>query len=175
MAAKDAIELAVVEIGKTKKNFEFVSQVVGRKRKELDARTGFVHAISKRIEKLPTFNNRLHVPEDVEYAKLDGSSGDNYLRIQVVLCDIDFYMRQISAYMNELTQYASSIELVARIRPSKYPPVESKWVQFSVAVRDLQMVSLEGHLDQIRKHVIEPFERVMRAYENPSLAMKKRQ
>ncbi|RSL85741.1 hypothetical protein CDV31_016516 [Fusarium ambrosium] len=175
MAAKDAIELAVVEIGKTKKNFEFVSQVVGRKRKELDARTGFVHAISKRIEKLPTFNNRLDVPEDVEYAKLDGSSGDNYLRIQVVLCDIDFYMRQISAYINELTQYASSIKLVARIRPSKYPPVESKWVQFSVAVRDLQMVSLQGHLDQIRKHVIEPFERVMRAYENPSLAMKKRQ
>ncbi|KAL2680328.1 hypothetical protein Neosp_007925 [[Neocosmospora] mangrovei] len=175
VAAKNAMELAIVEIGKTKRNFEFVSQVVGRKRKESDARTGFVHAISKRIERLPTFNNRLDVPEDVEYTKLDESFRDNYLQIQVVLRDIEFYMRQVSAYVNELAQYASSIELVARIEPRRYPRVESKWVQFSIEIRDLQMISLEEHLDQIRKRVIEPFQHLIRAYGNPSLAMKKRQ
>ncbi|PNY25823.1 Rho guanine nucleotide exchange factor gef1 [Tolypocladium capitatum] len=175
MAAKESLETAIIEINKTKKNFELVGQIVGRKRKESDVKAGFARAFGKRVDKLQTSNNR--PPEDPDYAKLNEKFGDDYLRLQVVLRDVEFYTRQVSAYVHEFLQYLSSIELVMRLQPGSYPELESKWVQFNISVRDLEKVALEEHsqLAQVRKHVIEPFELVIKAYGNPSLAMKKRQ
>lgn len=173
MEAKDILETAIVEINKTKKNFELVGQIVGRKRKESDVKAGFARAFGKRVDKLQASNNR--PAEDADYAKLNEKFGDDYLRLQVVLRDVEFYTRQVSAYVHEFLQYMSSIELVMRLQPGSYPELESKWVQFNISVRDLEKVALEEHLAQVRKHVIEPFEHVIKAYGNPSLAMKKRQ
>ncbi|KAG8426888.1 hypothetical protein J3459_007721 [Metarhizium acridum] len=173
MEAKDILETAIIEINKTKKNFELVGQIVGRKRKESDVRAGFARAFGKRVDKLQASNNR--PAEDADYAKLTEKFGDDYLRLQVVLRDVEFYTRQVSAYVHEFLQYMSSIELVMRLQPGNYPELESKWVQFNISVRDLEKVALEEHLAQVRKHVIEPFEHVIKAYGNPSLAMKKRQ
>ncbi|KAH6975803.1 hypothetical protein EDB80DRAFT_740174 [Ilyonectria destructans] len=113
--------------------------------------------------------------EDAEYAKLNERFGDDYLRLQDVLRVVEFYTRQVSAYVHEFLTYLSSIELVMRFQPGSYPELEAKWVQFNISIRDLEKVSLEEHLSQVRKHVIEPFELVIKAYGNPSLAMKKRQ
>jgi hypothetical protein len=173
LSAKDVLETAIIEINKTKKNFELVGQIVGRKRKESDVKAGFARAFGKRVDKLQASNNR--PTEDAVYAKLNEKFGDDYLRLQVVLRDVEFYTRQVASYVHEFLQYLSSIELVMRLQPGSYPELESKWVQFNISVRDLEKVALEEHLAQIRKQVIEPFELVIKAYGNPSLAMKKRQ
>ncbi|KAI1872510.1 hypothetical protein JX265_005390 [Neoarthrinium moseri] len=170
-SAKSALEDAIEEINKTKKNFELVGQIVGRKRKDSDVR-GFARAFGKRVDKLQATNNR--PSEDAEYAKLHEKFGDDYLRLQVVLRDVEFYTRQVTAYVHEFLQYLSSMELVMRLQPSPHPELESKWVRFNVSMRDIEKVALEQHLSQVRKHVIEPFEHVIKAYSNPSLAMKKR-
>lgn len=172
-AAKDTLETAIIEINKTKKNFELVGQIVGRKRKESDVKTGLARAFGKRVDKLQTSGNR--PSEDALYAKLKEKFGDDYLRLQVVLRDVEFYTRQVSEYVQEFLRYLSSIELVMRLQPGNYPELESKWVQFNISMRDLEKVVLEDHLAQVRKQVIEPFEQVIKAYGNPSLAMKKRQ
>ncbi|KAK5990866.1 Dynamin-binding-like protein [Cladobotryum mycophilum] len=172
VTAKDALEEAIIEINKTKKNFELVGQIVGRKRKESDVKAGLARAFGKRVDKLQGGNRP---PEDPEYAKLEERFSDDYLRLQVVLRDVEFYTRQVSAYVHEFLQYLSAIELVMRLQPGSYPELESKWVQFNISIRDLEKVALEQHLQQVRKHVIEPFEHVIKAYGNPSLAMKKRQ
>ncbi|KAF4455060.1 Rho guanine nucleotide exchange factor gef1 [Fusarium austroafricanum] len=171
--AKEILETAIIEINKTKKNFELVGQIVGRKRKESDVKAGFARAFGKRVDKLQASGAR--ASEDSEYSKLNEKFGDDYLRLQVVLRDVEFYTRQVSAYVHEFLQYLSSIELVMRLQPGNYPELESKWVQFNISIRDLEKVALEEHLSQVRKHVIEPFEHVIKAYGNPSLAMKKRQ
>ncbi|KLO87431.1 uncharacterized protein LW93_10285 [Fusarium fujikuroi] len=171
--AKEILETAIIEINKTKKNFELVGQIVGRKRKESDVKAGFARAFGKRVDKLQASGTR--TSEDSEYAKLNEKFGDDYLRLQVVLRDVEFYTRQVSAYVHEFLQYLSSIELVMRLQPGNHPELESKWVQFNISMRDLEKVALEEHLSQVRKHVIEPFEHVIKAYGNPSLAMKKRQ
>ncbi|KAF4999267.1 hypothetical protein FDECE_11561 [Fusarium decemcellulare] len=171
--AKEILETAIIEINKTKKNFELVGQIVGRKRKESDVKAGFARAFGKRVDKLQASGSRQS--EDADYAKLNEKFGDDYLRLQVVLRDVEFYTRQVSAYVHEFLQYLSSIELVMRLQPGNYPELESKWVQFNISIRDLEKVALEEHLSQVRKHVIEPFEHVIKAYGNPSLAMKKRQ
>ncbi|RCI15686.1 hypothetical protein L249_3448 [Ophiocordyceps polyrhachis-furcata BCC 54312] len=173
LAAKDSLETAIIEINRTKKNFELVGQIVGRKRKESDVKAGFARAFGKRVDKLQASTNRPR--EDQEYVKLNEKFGDDYLRLQVVLRDVEYYTRQVAAYVHEFLQYLSSIELVMRFQPGNYPELESKWVQFNISVRDLEKVALEEHLAQVRKHVIEPFELVIKAYGNPSLAMKKRQ
>ncbi|KAI6785681.1 Dynamin-binding protein-like protein [Emericellopsis cladophorae] len=172
-AAKDVIENAIIEINKTKKNFELVGQIVGRKRKESDGKSGLARAFGKRVDKLQAPGAR--PPEDSEYAKLHEKFGDDYLRLQVVLRDVEFYTRQISTYVREFLQYLSSVELVMRIQPGGHPELESKWVQFNISIRDIEKLALEEHLAQVRKQVIEPFELVIKAYGNPSLAMKKRQ
>lgn len=172
--AKDLLETAIIEINKTKKNFELVGQIVGRKRKESDVKAGFARAFGKRVDKLQAGGGN-RPAEDAEYAKLNERFGDDYLRLQVVLRDVEFYTRQVSAYVHEFLQYLSSIELVMRFQPGSYPELEAKWVQFNISIRDLEKVALEEHLSSVRKHVIEPFELVIKAYGNPSLAMKKRQ
>ncbi|RYP87875.1 hypothetical protein DL770_004709 [Monosporascus sp. CRB-9-2] len=172
-SAKSSLENAIVEINKTKKNFELVGQIVGRKRKESsDMKVGFARAFGKRVDKLQAASNR--EPEDAEYLKLHERFGDDYLRLQVVLRDVEFYTRQVSAYVHEFLQYLSSMELVMRLQPSPHPEIESKWVRFNVSMRDVEKVALEQHLSQVRKQVIEPFELVIKSYANPSLAMKKR-
>ncbi|KAI0817496.1 hypothetical protein GGR55DRAFT_22050 [Xylaria sp. FL0064] len=170
--AKNAIENAIEEINKTKKNFELVGQIVSRRRKESDVKAGFARAFGKRVDKLQPTGNK--PPEDAEYLKLHEKFGDDYLRLQVVLRDVEFYTRQVTEHVHEFLQYLSSMELVMRIQPSPHPEIESKWVRFNVSMRDLEKIALEQHLSQVRKQVIEPFELVIRSYSNPSLAMKKR-
>ncbi|KAI0459430.1 hypothetical protein F5B21DRAFT_526137 [Xylaria acuta] len=171
-AAKTALEGAIEEINKTKKNFELVGQIVGRRRKESDVKAGLARAFGKRVDKLQTATNK--PPEDTEYLKLHEKFGDDYLRLQVVLRDVEFYTRQVTDHVHEFLQYLSSMELVMRLQPSPHPEIESKWVRFNVSMRDIEKVALEQHLSQVRKQVIEPFELVIKSYSNPSLAMKKR-
>ncbi|KAI1423956.1 hypothetical protein F5Y12DRAFT_499736 [Xylaria sp. FL1777] len=170
--AKIAVENAIEEINKTKKNFELVGQIVGRRRKESDVKAGFARAFGKRVDRLQPASNK--PSEDTDYLKLHEKFGDDYLRLQVVLRDVEFYTRQVTEHVHEFLQYLSSMELVMRLQPSPHPEIESKWVRFNVSMRDLEKVALEQHLSQVRKQVIEPFELVIKSYSNPSLAMKKR-
>ncbi|KAA8633371.1 hypothetical protein SMACR_04827 [Sordaria macrospora] len=171
--AKSTVISAIDEINRTKRNFELVGQIVGnRKRKDSDVRAGLARAFGKRVDKLQGASNR--APEDEEYAKLHERFGDEFLRLQVVLRDVEFYTRSASTYVHEFLQYVTAMELVMRLQPSRdYAHIESRWVQFSVSMRDMEKI-LDKHLVDVRKHVIEPFEQVIKCYQNPGLAIKKR-
>ena len=97
--------------------------------------------------RLPTAG--LPLIHDTEYGKLRERFNDDYLRLQVVLRDVEFYTRQVTAYVHEFLQYLSSIELVMRLQASPYPEVESKWVQFNVSMRDIEKVALEEHVSLV--------------------------
>lgn len=144
LSARVSVETAILEINKTKKNFELVGQIVGRKRKESDVKTGFARAFGKRVDKLQASSNR--PAEDPEYVKLNEKFNDDYLRLQVVLRDVEFYTREVSAYVQAFLDYLSAMELVMRLQPSPYPELESKWVQFNVSMRDIKKVTLEQHV-----------------------------
>lgn len=145
--ARATVETAILEINKTKKNFELVGQIVGRKRKESDVKAGFARAFGKRVDKLQASGNR--PPEDPEYLKLNEKFNDDYLRLQVVLRDVEFYTRQVSTYVQAFLDYLSAIELVTRLQPGPYPELESKWVQFNVSMRDIKKVALDQHVSNL--------------------------
>ncbi|KKF93695.1 Rho guanine nucleotide exchange factor gef1 [Ceratocystis platani] len=172
MSAKDSLEEAIIEINKTKKNFELVGQIVSGKRKDSDVKAGIARAFGKRSDKMQTGNR---VPEDEVYVKLNERFNEDFMRLQVVLRDAEDYKQQVSAYVHEFLQYLSSIELVMRLQPSGYPELESKWVQFNVSMRDIEQAVLKGHMRQIDNQVVHPFENLIQSHHNPALAMKKRQ
>lgn len=147
VAARISVESAILEINKTKKNFELVGQIVGRKRKESDVKAGFARAFGKRVDKLQTSNNR--PPEDPEYAKLNEKFSDDYLRLQVVLRDVEYYTRQVAAYVQTFLDYLSAMELVMRLQPGPHPELEAKWVQFNVSMRDIKTVALDQHVSKL--------------------------
>lgn len=144
VAARVSVEEAILEINKTKKNFELVGQIVGRKRKESDVKTGFARAFGKRVDKLQASSNR--PADDPEYLKLKEKFTDDYLRLEVVLRDVVIYTREVSDYVQAFLDYLSAMELVMRLQPSPYPELESKWVQFNVSMRDIKKVTLEQHV-----------------------------
>ncbi|KAL8300489.1 hypothetical protein RB593_010035 [Gaeumannomyces tritici] len=171
MFARSALENAILDINKTKKNFELVGQIVGRKRKGLDVRAGFARAFGKRVDKLQVLTVRIQ--EDPEYKALQEKFGDDYLRLQAMLRNVEFYTRQVSEYVHQFLQLLSAMNLMMRLQPSPYPEIESKWARFYISI-NVENVALDQHLAQVRKHVIEPFALVIRCYDRPSLAMKKR-
>jgi hypothetical protein len=148
----EALTLSCQELGtllqnidELKKRIHMVGKIVGRKRKESDVRSGLAKAFGRAREaKVQTNPNR---PRDDEvYLKLHEKFGDDYLRLQVVLRDVEFYTRQVTTWTNDFLRYLSSMELIMRMTASPYPELESKWARFNMSMRDMGTIALEDHV-----------------------------
>jgi hypothetical protein len=147
----EALQMARQELGSLlqniddlKKRIHMVGKIVGRKRKESDVRSGLAKAFGRRAEKIQANPNR---PRDDEvYLKLHEKFGDDYLRLQVVLRDVEFYTRQVTTWTNDFLRYLSSMELIMRMSASPYPELESKWTRFNMSMRDMSNIALEDHV-----------------------------
>jgi hypothetical protein len=122
-----------------------VGKIVGRKRNQSDVRAGIAKAFGRRTDKLQSANaSRLQ--DDEVYRKLHEKFGDDYLRLQVVLRDVEYYTRETTTYVRKFLEHLSSIELLMRIGASPYPELESKWVRFNISMRDMGSVALDDHV-----------------------------
>ncbi|KAF4631363.1 hypothetical protein G7Y89_g6769 [Cudoniella acicularis] len=161
----------LVYIDELKKRIQMVGKIVSsRKRKDSDVRTGIAKAFGlARPERVQG-----RIPEDDVYQKVHERYQDDYLRLQVVLRDVEYYTRQISTYVSNVLQYLSAMEMVMRMSPGPYPEIESKWTRFNISMRDMGTVALVNHIACIRLRVIEPFEQIIQLYGPPGLTIKKR-
>jgi dynamin-binding protein len=139
------ISTLLTNIDDLKERIHTVAKIVGRKRKESDVRSGLAKAFGRAREaKVQTNPNR---PRDDEvYVKLHEKFGDDYLRLQVVLRDVEFYTRQVTTWTNDFLRYLSSMELIMRMTASSYPELESKWARFNMSMRDMGTIALEDHV-----------------------------
>ncbi|POS85947.1 hypothetical protein EPUL_005761 [Erysiphe pulchra] len=173
IACCQEISKLLKDIDDLKKRIHMVAKIVGRKRKESDVvRIGIAKAFGRRSDKANLNANR--IKDDETYMKMSEKFGDDYLRLQVVLRDAEYYTRQVSIYVNDYLRFLSTIELIMRMSPAGYPEIESKWARFNVSMREIGTKFVEEHIFEVRKFVIEPFERMISAYNGPLLAMKKR-
>lgn len=141
----DELAKLLKNIDDLKKRIQMVGKIVGRKRKESDVRSGIAKAFGRRTDKLQAVNMARPHDDDV-YLRLYERFGHDFLRLQVVLRDVEFYTREITIYVRKFLEYLSSIELVMRISASTNPEIESKWVRFNVSMRDIGTVALEDHV-----------------------------
>ncbi|KAI9740925.1 MAG: hypothetical protein M1818_004531 [Claussenomyces sp. TS43310] len=168
--ASSSIKGLCMEINMYKANDGKSSQTSSvKKSKEADL-TGLFKTFANRRGQDPVGRQQ----EDAEYIRHHDRFSDDYVRLQVVLRDVEFYTRQCSVYVQEFVQYLSAIELVMRVGPGTVPELESKWIRFSMSMHDMETHGLEDHISMIKKRVIAPMEKVIKAYEGPSLAMKQR-
>ncbi|RKF58731.1 hypothetical protein OnM2_065020 [Erysiphe neolycopersici] len=173
IACCQEISKLLKDIDDLKKRIHMVAKIVGRKRKESDVvRLGIAKAFGRRSDKANLNANR--IKDDESYLKISEKFGDDYLRLQVVLRDAEYYTRQVSIYVSDYLRLLSAIELIMRMSPAGYPEIESKWARFNVSMREIGTKFVEEHIFEVRKFVIEPFERMISAYNGPLLAMKKR-
>jgi hypothetical protein len=147
----EALEIARKELGdllsgidEMKKRIHMVGQIVGRKRKESDVRSNIAKAFGRRAEKLQSSTNR--PPEDAAYHALHNTFGVEFLRLQVVLRDVEDYARHQKEYVAKTLQYFSSMELIMRMSASRYPEIESKWVRFNLSMRDMGTIAIDDHV-----------------------------
>jgi len=142
-AARAELGSLLANIDALKKRIQMVGQIVGRKRKESDVRSGLAKAFGRR-DRLKADPNRPH--DDEAYLKAHERFGDDYLRLQVVLRDVEYYTRETTIYVAGFLRYLSSMELMMRLGASPYPEIESKWVRFNLSMRDVESVALEDHV-----------------------------
>lgn len=159
-------------IDKLKERIQTVGKIAGRKRKESEVRLGLAKAFGRRSEKLTSNVVRPH--DDEVFIKLHEKYGHDYLRLQVVLRDVEYYTRAVATWVNDYLRFLSAMELIMRHSPSRHPEMEARWSQFNLSMRDIGSVALEEHLSSIRKQVIEPIECLIREYSNHTEFMKKR-
>ncbi|KAK6615512.1 rho guanyl nucleotide exchange [Botrytis cinerea] len=171
IAARETLNL-LQTIDRLKERISVVGKIVGRKRKESEVRLGIAKAFGRRSEKLTSNVVRPH--DDEVFVKLHEKFGHDYLRLQVVMRDVEYYTRQVATWVNDFLRFLSAMEVVMRHSPSSHPEMEARWTQFNLSMRDMGSVALESHVGQIRKEVIEPIEAVIRLYSGPTEFMKKR-
>ncbi|RDW68575.1 hypothetical protein BP5796_09232 [Coleophoma crateriformis] len=168
------LDALLKSIDDLKRRIDMVGKIVGRKRKESDVRSGLAKAFGRKNEKTTSATKEQRPNDDESYLRLHEKYQDDFLRLQVVLRDVEFYTRQTTTYVADFLRYLSSIELVMRLSPSLHPELESKWARFNMGMRDMGTVALEDHVASVRLRVISPFEQVIALYGAPSVAMKKR-
>ncbi|KAI9650200.1 hypothetical protein NHQ30_000213 [Ciborinia camelliae] len=171
IAARELLNL-LKTIDKLKERIQVVGKIVGRKRKESEVRLGLAKAFGRRSEKLTSNVVRPH--DDEVFIKLHEKFGHDYLRLQVVMRDVEYYTRQVATWVNDFLRFLSAMELIMRHSPSSHPEMEARWAQFNLSMRDMGSVVLENHVGDIRKQVIEPIENAIRLYTGPTEFMKRR-
>lgn len=144
----DELGKLLKNIDDLKKRIQMVGKIVNRKRKESDVRSGLAKAFGRRAEKFQLSSTN-RPPEDEVYQKLHEKFGDDYLRLQVVLRDVEYYTRQVTTYVNDFLRYLSAMELIMRMQASSHPEIESKWSRFNMSMRDMGTVALEDHVSSI--------------------------
>lgn len=147
----DALTITVKDLGDIvqrindlKARLTLVTQIVGRKRKESDVRSGLAKAFGRRGDKPAANVNRMH--DDPEYLKIHERYSDDFLRLQVVLRDVEYYTRQCATYVSDFLRMLSAMELIMRLSPSPYPELESKWARFNMSMRDMGTFVLDRHV-----------------------------
>ncbi|KKK16925.1 hypothetical protein AOCH_004821 [Aspergillus ochraceoroseus] len=163
-----------VRINEMKRRADLVGQVVGRKRKDSDVRTGLSKAFGRRTEKLRQQVGMSDMVADKEYDALSQRFSDNFCQLQVVMRDADMYTRETQGSMDRFLEFVNAIEAFIDVAQSNYPELEGKWRVFKISVEDIMAATLPEHLDVVRKSVINPMITLIKLYDGPQRVMKKR-
>ncbi|KAK1143634.1 hypothetical protein N8T08_006244 [Aspergillus melleus] len=163
-----------VRINEMKKRADLVGQVVARKRKDSDVRTGLSKAFGRRTEKLRQQVGLSDLVEDKEYDNLAQRFGDNFFQLQVVMRDAEMYTREAQGSIDCLNEFVMAIEGLIDVSQTNYSELEGKWRELKVCVQDIVTTALPEHLAVVRKSVIEPMVTLLKLHDGPQRVMKKR-
>jgi hypothetical protein len=174
-AAKDSIAM-LTRINESKKRTELVEQMIGRnnKGKESDVRAGLAKAFGRRSEKVRERIGMSETVHDDDFEALAHKFGGHYIRLQIVLRDVQDYVNSSSRAVQQISAFASALEAFGDVSHGSLPEMTSKWRRYGHAIRDLTAVALAEHKATLEKRVITPMVACIKLHENPQAAIAKR-
>jgi dynamin-binding protein len=167
--ATAAIPASLDRINESKRHMEVVEKVISsRKRKESNVGIG----ISKAFRKMP--RGSAAAEKDADYDKRVDRFNTDYLHVQLIVRDFAQYLNEVQKYSERFNLMLGAMEGAIMPGESNHHAVESKWLKFVLAMRDMGAVALTDHKNAIRTRAYEPLTTLLRMYEKPQYLMKKR-
>ncbi|TKX25346.1 RhoGEF domain-containing protein 1 [Elsinoe australis] len=176
-----ALDRSVIEstnisqrINEAKRRADLVESIVHRKRKDSDMRSGLAKAFGLRTEKV---KERIGIKNDFQdpvYEELSMKFGGHYVRLQVVMRDVQGSLTEVDRAVEKFNAFAMALESFIDVAACHYPEIESKWRKFILAIRELSNVALADHKAQVKKRVVDPMVMALRLHEGPQNVMAKR-
>ena len=160
-ALKDALrELTEVSIriNEMKKHAELVEQVLSRKRKDSDVKSGLSKAFGRRTEKLKQHVGISELFEDKDYNSLKDRYSENLTQLFIVSRDVKEYQSSVVKETRRINEFAAAVDRWIDVHHSAFPELDSKWRQFAMAIRDVIAIGLPEHLAAIQKSVVDPMQ-----------------
>ncbi|EMC91419.1 hypothetical protein BAUCODRAFT_152676 [Baudoinia panamericana UAMH 10762] len=172
-AAKDVIGM-LTRINDAKKRADIVDQIINRKGKETDMRSGIAKAFGRRTEKLKERVGIAEAFQDAEFDELSHRFGGHFIRLQICMRDVQDYMHRIDRSMEQINNLAAGLEMFTDVSQSSLPEIESKWRKYSLAIREITAIAFPEHKAAVHKRVIQPMVTCIRLHDGPQNAINKR-
>ncbi|KZN87640.1 Dynamin-binding protein [Penicillium chrysogenum] len=145
-----------VRINEIKRRTDLVGKVVDRKYKKFDVCAGLSRAFGRRTENPRQQVGVSNIFKDKDYEALARRSDDERLQLQLVLRDVEEYIKEAENSMARFNELITAMEGIAEVVQSNYSELESKWRLFKWSVWGITTKALPEHPDVIRKSVIAP-------------------
>ncbi|KAK0785091.1 hypothetical protein LTR38_012468 [Friedmanniomyces endolithicus] len=172
-AAKDSVGM-LTRINEAKKRADLVDQIINRKGKDTDVRSGIAKAFGRRTEKLKERVGIAEAFQDAEFDELSHKFGGHFIRLQICMRDVQDYLHRIDKAMDQITNTAAALDLYTDVAPSSLPEIESKWRRYGHAIREIAAIALPEHKAAVHKRVIQPMITCIKLHEGPQNAINKR-
>lgn len=172
-AATNSISM-LTRINDAKKRADLVDQIVNRKRKDSDMRSGLAKAFGRRTEKLKERVGIAEAYQDTDFDELAHKFGGHYIRLQICMRDVQNYMSQIDKAVEHLNSYAAAIEFFADVGASTGSEQESKWRKYCLGIRGITTVAFTDHKNAVTKRVVNPMVACINLHKGPQNAINDR-
>ncbi|WPH01143.1 Hypothetical protein R9X50_00397800 [Acrodontium crateriforme] len=172
-AAKDTVNM-LTRINDAKKRADIVDQIINRKTKDTDVRSGIAKAFGRRTDKLKERVGIAEAYQDKEFDDLVHRFGGHYIRLQICMRDVQDYLQRIDKSMEQINNCASALELFTDVNPSSLPEIESKWRRYGQAIREIVAVAFPDHKTAVQKRVIDPMITCIKLHQGPQNAINQR-
>ncbi|GAB7359439.1 hypothetical protein MBLNU230_g6087t1 [Neophaeotheca triangularis] len=172
-ASKDSISM-LTRINEAKKRADLVDNLINRKRKDSDVRSGIAKAFGRRTEKLKERVGIAEAFQDPEFDELAHRFGGHFIRLQICMRDIQDYITQTDKAFTQVNNFIAALELFAEVQGSNLPEITSKWRRYGQTVREITTIALSEHKAYVAKRVIQPMIQCIKLHEGPQNAIAQR-
>lgn len=172
-AARDSVSM-LTRINEAKKRAELVDQIVNRKRKDSDVRSGIAKAFGRRTEKLKERVGIAEAFQDPEFDQLAHKFGGHFIRLQICMRDVQDYLHRIEKAMDQVNNFAGALDLFTDVSMSSGSELESKWRKYGQAIRELTTIAFADHKQEVQKRLITPMIACIKLHDGPQNAINNR-
>lgn len=172
-ACKESIGM-LTRINEAKKRADIVDQIINRKGKETDVRSGIAKAFGRRTEKLKERVGIAEAFQDAQFDELSHKFGGHFIRLQICMRDFQDYMHRIDKGIEQISNCAGALDMFADVSTSSLPEVQSKWRRYGQVIREITSVAFPEHKAAVQRRVIQPMITCIKLHEGPQNAISKR-